>query len=113
MRTIAAILCVIALTACETPESKSTGLADGSTAHSVNCVSGWDECYMIATKICGNASFTELDRAADGSVSSAGHLARRHTVDGGIDNHVYSENPREEVFQRVLTFRCNLSGSQR
>ena len=107
MRTITAFLCVIALTACTAPKSKTTGLADGSTAHTVSCESEWDECYRIAAKICGGGEFTELDRATDGSVSSAGHLARRHSVEGGIENHVYSENPREHVFNRVLTFRCN------
>lgn len=107
MKSMIVVFCAIALVGCETPKSKSTDLADGSTAHTVSCASGWDECYLLATKICGSSEFTELDRMADGSVSSAGHLARRHTVEGGIENHVYSENPREEVFNRVLTFRCN------
>jgi hypothetical protein len=106
MRTITAALLVVALAACSTPKSKTTGLTDGSIAHTVSCQSGWDECYLVATKLCGSSRFTELDRVTDGSVSSAGHLARRHTVEGGIENHVYSENPREEVFQHVLTFRC-------
>ena len=50
--------------------------------------------------------FEELDRVADGSVTSAGYLARMHSVEGGIENHVYSERPRDEVFSRVLTIRC-------
>jgi hypothetical protein len=107
MKIIIVVLCAIALVGCSAPKSKSTALTDGSTAYTVSCASGWGECYRLATKICGSTEFTELDRMADGSVSSAGHLARRHSVEGGIDDHVYSENPRKEIFDRVLTFGCN------
>jgi hypothetical protein len=95
------------LSACaNTPAPEGSTMSDGTTAFTVACEDGWDDCYTAARKICGDADFEELDRVADGSVTSAGYLARMHSVEGGIENHVYSERPRDEVFSRVLTIRC-------
>ena len=107
MRMIAVIFFVIALTACASPKPETSGRADDVSTHVVRCEQGWIECYIVAAKVCGSGSFTEVDRLVDGSVSPAGHLERRHTGDGGLDNQVYSENPRADVFNRVLTFRCD------
>ena len=107
MRTIVVILCVIALTACASPNSGASDDAADSTTHVVRCEQGWNQCYIVAAKVCGSGSFTEVDRLVDGSVSPAGHLESRHTGDSGLDSQVYSENPRADVFNRVLTFRCD------
>lgn len=108
MRLLSLLLFVACLAACansKTPQGST--MSDGTTAYSVACEDGWDDCYAAARRICGDADFEELDRMADGSVTSAGHLARMHSIEGGIDKHVYSEKARDEVFSRVLTIRCS------
>ena len=109
MRLLALLSLVALLAACanSTTPTGST-MSDGTTAYTVACEDGWDGCYTAARRICGDADFEELDRVADGPVTSAGHLARLHSIEGGIENHVYSEQPRKEVFSRVLTIRCKL-----
>ena len=81
-------------------------MSDCKTVYSLNCKDAWEDCYTSARKICGVAGFEEIDRVQDGSVTSAGHLQRMHSTEGGADNHVYAENPRNEAFSRVLTIRC-------
>ena len=43
---------------------------------------------------------------SDAMMTSAGKLADRSIQDGGRENKVYTETPREDVVRRVLTFRC-------
>ncbi len=83
-----------------------TGLSDGSTVHTLHCRNGWAGCYQSAQDVCGSAGFDEVNRVLDGKVTSAGHLARMHSIEGGIEDHVYSEEPRNDVFDRTITIRC-------
>lgn len=107
MRILSLLIFVACLAACANPSTpEGSTMSDGTTAYTVACEDGWDGCYTAARKICGDADFEELDRMAEGSATSAGHLARMHSGEGGIDNHVYSEQTRNEVFSRVLTIRC-------
>lgn len=113
MKLILVLVLVATLTACAnstTPEGST--MSDGTTAYTVACDDSWDDCYTTARRICGDADFEELDRMADGPVTSAGHLARMHSIEGGIDKHVYSEQPRKEVFSRILTIRCRPASHQ-
>ncbi len=82
------------------------GLSDGTTAHTLHCRDGWAGCYQSAKEICGQGGFEELDRVVDGKVTSAGHLARLHSIEGGMEDHAYSEDARSEVFDRTITIRC-------
>ena len=107
MKSLFLLVCISAsVAACaSSPAPEGSALTDGTTAYTLACEPGWSQCYAQARKICGG-DFDELDRATDTSVSAAGRLDRMHSVEGGIENHVYSENPREEVYSRVLTIRC-------
>ena len=107
MRILVCLLALLLVASCVSTQSSSTPLSDGTTAHVVRCEKGWTDCYASAGRICGAGGYTELDRVADGAMSTAGRLERRHSIDGGIDNHVYTESARDEVFQRVLAFRCD------
>ncbi len=107
MKTVCLMLVMLAAAACGTTESTSMSMSDGSVAHVVRCKDDWTDCYRAAQQVCGEGGFTEIDRVADGTMSPAGRLERRHGIKGGVDNQVYSESPREEVFGRVVTFRCN------
>lgn len=99
---------IVLLGGCATASSQSSGtLSDGSIVHTLTCEDNWDGCYLAAAKICGAQGFEELDRSADGKLTSAGELARMHSTDGSIEDFKYSESPRKEVFNRVLTFRCD------
>ena len=81
-------------------------MSDGSTVHTIRCEDSWDGCYLTASKICGELGFEEVARTSDGAVSSAGRLERMHTIEGGIEDHRYSENARVEAYNRVITIRC-------
>lgn len=94
------------LVACTTNTPEGTALSDGSTSYTVTCENDWAACYSAAKKICGGNNFEELDRMADGTVMSAGHMVNRSIRESGRENQVYSENPRGEAFSRVLTIRC-------
>lgn len=107
MRILFLAVSVLLLASCTGPGTTPTTLSDGTTVHMVRCDNNWHDCYRSARQVCGTDDFTELDRLADETVSSAGRLEPRHSVEGGIENQVYSESPRKEVFQQVLTFRCN------
>jgi hypothetical protein len=106
MKTIL-VVCLLGLTACVKDTGHSTSsMSDGSIVHTVRCDDGWDGCYLTASRICGERGFEEVERSIDTSLSSAGRLERMHTVEGGIDQHRYSENPRTESHNRVITIRC-------
>ena len=107
MRMLCMILLAACVTACASPPApEGSALSDGTTVYSLTCKDAWEGCYTSTRKICGDAGFEEIDRVQDGSVTSAGHLQRMHSTEGGADNHVYAENPRNEAFSRVLTIRC-------
>ncbi len=92
---------------CASADRHSTvGLSDGSTVHTLHCREGWAGCYQDAREICGSDGYEEIDRVVDSKVTSAGHLARLHSIEGGIEDHAYSENARHEVFERTVTIRC-------
>ena len=110
MRILILIFSLFLLAACAEPKTTPTTLSDGTTVHMVRCDNDWHDCYRSAHQVCGTDDFTEMDRLADETMSSAGRLERRHSIEGGIENHVYSETPRKEVIQQVLTFRCNQPG---
>jgi hypothetical protein len=106
MKTILFIF-LAGLTACATDSGHSAStLSDGSVVHTVRCEESWDGCYLTASKICGELGFEEVARTSDGAVSSAGRLERMHTIEGGIEDHRYSENARVEAYNRVITIRC-------
>mgnify|MGYP001546115988 FL=1 len=106
MKTIL-VFCLLSLTACVKDAGHSaSSMSDGSTVHTVRCEEGWDACYLTASQICGERGFEEVERSIDTSLSSAGRLERMHTVEGGIDQHRYSENPQAESYNRVITIRC-------
>ena len=102
------ILIMIVLSGCASEKTLpgGTSLSDGTTAYTVKCEDGWVQCHTLASRICGEGGYDEIDRVVDGSVSSAGRLERMHSIEGGIENHTYSESPRAEVFGRVMTVRC-------
>lgn len=107
MRTLCVILFAACVTGCASPPSpEGSALSDGSIVYTLTCKDAWQDCYASARKICGDAGFEEIDRVQDGSVTSAGHLQRMHSTEGGADREVYAENPRNEAFIRVLTIRC-------
>ena len=81
-------------------------MSDGTIVHTVRCENSWDGCYLAASRICGDQGYEEVARTLDGALSSAGRLERMHTIEGGIDQHRYSENAREETYNRVITIRC-------
>ena len=81
-------------------------LSDGSTVHTLHCRDGWAGCYQSARDVCGAGGYEEVGRIVDGKVTSAGHLARLHSIEGGMDDHVYAEDARSEVFDRTVTIRC-------
>ncbi len=82
-------------------------LSDGSSVHTLHCRDGWTRCYRSAQDICGSRGFEEVERVVDGKVTSAGHLARLHSIDGSTEDFAYSEDPRNEAFERTVTIRCN------
>lgn len=107
MKSISLIAGVALLAACASPQQPGgSAMSDGSTVFTLVCNDSWEQCYTNAAKICGSGDFEEVDRAMDTTVTSAGQLSRMHSLEGGIKNHVYSENTREEVLNRVLTIRC-------
>ncbi len=107
MRKSLLVALVLMFAGCSGKSPDSLVLTDDTTAYTLVCNEGWPACYSGAEKTCGEAGFEELDRSTDGTVTSAGHLARMHSIEGKRDDHVYSENPRPVVFNRTLTFRCS------
>ncbi len=106
-RTLTALVLSILLGGCATADRHSVaGLSDGSTAHTLHCRDGWAGCYQSAQDICGPGGFEEVDRVVEGKVTSAGHLARLHSIEGGMDDQVYAEDARSEVFDRTITIHC-------
>jgi hypothetical protein len=102
------VIGILALAGCANDaRHATTPLSDGTLVHSIRCENGWGDCYVAAGRICGKQGFEEMARDIDSALSSAGRLERMHTVEGGIDRHRYSENPREEAYSRVVTIRCN------
>ena len=107
-RLVPAVLVLLALIAgCVSADRHSVAdLSDGSSVHTLHCRDGWTRCYQSARDICGSRGFEEVERVVDGKVTSAGRLARLHSIDGSIEDHAYSEDPRNEVFDRTVTIRC-------
>ncbi len=98
-------LCIIA--GCASADRHSVAnLNDGTTVHTLHCQDGWATCYRSAQQICGADGFEEVERLVDGKVTSAGHLARLHSVEGDMDDFAYAEDARTEVFDRTVTIRC-------
>ena len=98
---------LLILGACATDSGHSTtAMSDGAEVHTIRCENSWDGCYRTANRICGRGGFDEIDRSVASSVDSAGRLQRMHTVEGAIDDHRYSENPQEKVFERLILVRC-------
>ncbi len=106
-RILIALVLTISMGGCAVADRHSVaGLSDGSTAHTLHCRDGWAGCYQSAQDICGAGGFEEVDRVVDGKVTSAGHLARLHSIEGGMEDHAYAEDARSEVFDRTVTIRC-------
>jgi hypothetical protein len=102
------LFCLVALAGCASgPEPAASELSDGTLLYTLRCDAGWEDCYRQADKVCGNAGFTEIDRAGDGAVSVAGRLERQHALDGDKSKFRYSENPQTDVFNRVIAIRCD------
>ena len=106
MKTLTGIFLGVLAVGCASSAPEGTALSDGSISYTVTCENDWSACYTAARKICGGHDFEELDRFADAAVMSAGHMTSRSIQDGGRENQVYTEAPREEAFSRVLTIRC-------
>ncbi len=100
------VMCLLAGGCASADRHSTVGLSDGSTVHTLHCRAGWAGCYQDAKDICGSDGYEEIDRVVDGKVTSAGHLARLHSIEGGMEDHAYSENARQEVFDRTVTIRC-------
>ena len=100
------MICCLLLLGCASNSPEGTALSDGSTSYTVTCDNDWSACYGAAKKICGGRSFEELDRVGDATLMSAGRLTNRSLQDSGREGQAYTEDPREESFQRVLTIRC-------
>lgn len=98
--------CGLLVLGCASNTPEGSALSDGSISYTVTCENDWAACYGAARKICGGGNFEELDRISSGTLMSAGQLTDRSIQDGGRENQVYKEDPREEVFSRVLTIRC-------
>lgn len=105
-------LIALLLTGCSVSTPDGMPLSDGTTVYPLSCENGWQDCHTAAQKICGRRGYEEVDRVIDGTVSTAGRLDPMHRTDGGNESHIYSENPRTEVFGRFLTIRCKLPESQ-
>jgi len=88
------------------PPTEGSTMNDGSTMFTLHCDDGWAGCYSAAAKACGNSGYTEIDRVADGSLTSAGHVQNRVFTGHGRENEIYDEGVREDVTSRVLTIRC-------
>ena len=107
MKILITFFCVLFVVGCASSSApEGTALSDGSISYTVTCERGWSACYGAARKICGGNNFEELDRVADAMVMSGGQLAHRSIQEGGRENQVYTDVPREEAFRRVLTIRC-------
>ena len=106
MKILLAVFWGLLLAGCASSTPEGTALSDGSISYTVTCERDWSSCYTSARKVCGNNNFEELDRMSDAMMTSAGKLADRSIQDGGRENKVYTETPREDVVRRVLTFRC-------
>ena len=106
MKILIGFLCGLFLLGCALKSPEGSALSDGSISYTVTCENDWSACYSAARKICGGNTFEELDRMSDTTVMTAGHLTHRDIKDGGRTNQVYTENPRDEAFSRVLTIRC-------
>jgi hypothetical protein len=101
------VIILFSLAACASDSRHAaSSMSDGTLIHTIRCENDWDACYLAAGRICGDRGFEEVARSADTSLSSAGRLERMHTTEGGIDRHRYSETPREEGYNRVITIRC-------
>ena len=99
--------CILGIASCVTDSGRSTSsLSDGTIVHTIRCDNSWDGCYLAANKVCGDDGFDEVARHVDTTLESAGRLERMHTVEGGIEQHRYSENARKESYNRVITIRC-------
>ena len=106
MKSLAGMGVCLLLLGCASTMPEGTALSDGSISYTVTCEDDWSGCYAAARKICGGNDFEELDRMSDGAMMTAGHMTNRDIKDSGPANQVYTENPRNEAFSRVLTIRC-------
>jgi hypothetical protein len=102
------LLGLLGLGACATSADHSDSvMSDGSTVHTIRCENSWDGCYLAASRICRDGGFVEIERSSTGALDAAGRLERMHAIEGGIEDHRYSENAQETVFDRVIMIRCN------
>ena len=106
MKSLIGVLIGLFVAGCASSPPEGTALSDGSISYTVTCEEDWSACYGAAKKVCGGNDFEELDRLADATVMSGGQLSHRSIQDGGRENQVYTDVPREEAFNRILTFRC-------
>lgn len=101
------ILMLVVLAGCSTDMvNKTSELSDGSQILTFRCSTNWSNCHVSANKACGTRGYTEIDRAASGSITNSGRMHdRENTTSQGTG--IYKEDVRQDDYYRVLTIRCD------
>lgn len=106
---ILALFLLFTMVSCADVASQSTStMSDGATVHAFRCDNNWDACYRAATKVCGEAGFTELDRLPDAGSTAGERLEALRRADDGVQSRTLPGDGMREVRRDgTLTVRCN------
>ena len=103
------VIRVLALVVALLSQACSSGPAmniaeDDATAvvTSLHCDRGWDDCYLQARRLCGDAGFEEVDRHANEDVVADGRFEQMDS-----SARIYRGDAHVQVSGRTLTVRCN------
>ena len=76
--------------------------ADSSTSvTSLHCDRGWDDCYLQARRLCGDAGFDEVDRHSHEDVVADGRFEQMDS-----SARIYRGDAHVAETNRTLTIRC-------